>query len=64
MSYNAPTGDKSIYANYYAEKQIVTMVNATHSPLCFAIAKISKISQFCKFFARKKMNDESAFAVI
>ena len=64
MSYDAVAGDKSIYAVYCAETQIITRMNVAHSCFDFASAKVSKLSGFCKYFARKKVNGEFAFAVI
>lgn len=51
---------KSIYAIYRTQTQIVTMVNRTHSLFCFAFAKLSKKSGFCKVLIEKKVT----FAVV
>ena len=57
---------KSICNMYHSQTQIVTRINVAYSPLCFATAKLSKFSGFCKFFAQKKVmvNGEFALAVI
>ena len=64
MSYDTVIGGKSIYAVYCAETQIITRIDAAHSCFVFASAKLSKITGFCKYYARKKVNGEFAFAVI
>ena len=46
--------NKSIYAIYRTQTQIVTRVIMAHSLLCFAFAKLNKKFGFCKVFARKK----------
>ena len=53
--------NKSIYAIYRTQTQIVTRVIMAHSLLCFAFAKLNKKFGFCKVLHEKnKVN----FAVI
>ena len=53
--------NKSIYAIYLSQTQIVTRINIAHSLLCFAFAKLNKKFGFCKVLHEKnKVN----FAVI
>ena len=54
MRYSIELSLNSISIVYCTQLQIVTRVNAAHSLFCFVIAKLSKISGFCKVFARKK----------
>jgi hypothetical protein len=54
MSYDAVAGDKSIYAVYCAETQIITRMNVAHSCFVFASAKLNKKNGFGKDLARKK----------
>ena len=46
---------KSIYAIYRSQTQIVTRINAAHSLLCFAFAKVNKNSGFCKELTEKSI---------